>query len=114
MEEVEEAAVGQVVAPELFDGRAFQEVEVSSRPEEFYYIGGRINHPGQKTFQAGITLLQAVLAAGGTPRQESRVEISRDGGDGRLVTTRHDLKQIKSGTVGDPKLQPGDRIEVVK
>ena len=89
-------------------------ITVSSRPEEFYYIGGRINHPGQKTFQPGITLLQAILAAGGTPRQESRVEISRDGGDGRLVTTRYDLKQIKSGTVGDPKLQPGDRIEVGK
>ena len=89
-------------------------ITVSSRPEEFYYVGGRVNHPGQKTFQPGITLLQAILAAGGTPRQESRVEISRDGGDGRLVTTRYDLKQIKSGIVGDPKLQPGDRIEVAK
>lgn len=89
-------------------------ITVSSRPEEFYYIGGRINYPGQKTYQPGITLLQAILAAGGTPRQENRAEISRDGGDGRLVTTRYDLKQIKSGTVGDPKLQPGDRIEVAK
>ena len=89
-------------------------ITVTSRPEEFYYVGGRINHPGQKTFQPGITLLQAILAAGGTPRQESRVEISRDGGDGRLVTTLYNLKEIKSGTVGDPKLQPGDRIEVVK
>jgi protein involved in polysaccharide export with SLBB domain len=87
-------------------------ITVSSRPQEYYYIGGRINSPGQKTFQPGITLLQAILAAGGTARQDNRVELSREGADGHLVTTRYKLKQIKSGAVQDPKLQAGDRIEV--
>jgi protein involved in polysaccharide export with SLBB domain len=89
-------------------------ITVSSKPQEFYYIGGRINHSGQKTFHTGITLLQAILAAGGTTRHENRVEISREGTDGRLVTIRYRLKEIKAGTVEDPKLQPGDRIEVSK
>ena len=89
-------------------------ITVTSRPQEFYYIGGRINYPGQKSFQPGITLLQAILAAGGTSRQENRVEISREGADGRLVTIRYSTKQIKSGAVEDPKLQPGDRIEVAR
>src|SRR5215217_2040872 len=44
--------------------------------------------------------------------QENRVEISREGAEGRLVTIRYSIKQIKSGAVEDPKLQPGDRIEV--
>ena len=87
-------------------------ITISSRPQEFYYIGGRINYPGQKSFQSGITLLQAILAAGGTTRQESKVEISRDGVDGKLVTLKFNIKQIKSGAVQDPKLQAGDRIEV--
>jgi polysaccharide export outer membrane protein len=87
-------------------------ITVSHKPQEFYYIGGRINYPGQKPFQPGITLLQAILAAGGTARQENRVEISRAGADGRLATIRYRLKEIKAGTVEDPKLQPGDRIEV--
>ena len=87
-------------------------ITVTARPEEFYYIGGRINHPGQKPFTQGITLLQALLAAGGTPRQANLVEISREGSEGKLVTNRFSLKGIKSGNVGDPKLQPGDRIEV--
>lgn len=87
-------------------------ITVTSRPQEFYYIGGRINYPGQKSFQPGITLLQAILASGGTSRQENRVEISREGADGRLVTIRYNIKQIKSGAVEDPKLKPGDRIEV--
>lgn len=87
-------------------------ITVTSRPEEFYFVGGRINHPGQKPFTPGITLLQAILAAGGTPRQANLVEISRERSEGRLVTMRYNLKEIKSGSLEDPKLQPGDRIEV--
>ena len=87
-------------------------ITVSSRPQEFYYIAGRVTHHGQKTFQPGITLLQAILAAGGTMKPDSKVEISREGADGKLVTIRYHIKQIKSGAVQDPKLQAGDRIEV--
>jgi protein involved in polysaccharide export with SLBB domain len=87
-------------------------ITVTSRPEEFYFVGGRINLPGQKPFVQGITLLQAILAAGGAPRQANLVEISREGSDGRLVTMRYSLKVIKSGNVEDPRLQAGDRIEV--
>lgn len=87
-------------------------ITVTSRPEEFYFVGGRINLPGQKPFVQGITLLQAILAAGGTPRQSNLVEISREGSDGRLVTMRYNLKEIKSGNVEDPRLLAGDRIEV--
>jgi protein involved in polysaccharide export with SLBB domain len=89
-------------------------ITVSSRPQEFYYIGGRVNFPGQKQFQSGITLLQAILAAGGTTRHESNVEISREGAGGRLVTISYNPKQIKSGAVQDPKLAAGDRIEVAR
>jgi protein involved in polysaccharide export with SLBB domain len=87
-------------------------ITVTSRPQEFYYIGGRINFPGQKSFQPGITLLQAILAAGGASKQVNRVELSREGAGGKLVTTRYSIKQIKSGAVEDPKLQPGDRIDI--
>ena len=89
-------------------------ITISGRPQEFYYIGGRINYPGQKPFQSGITLLQAILAAGGPTRQESKVEISREGSDGKLVTIRYNIKQIKAGEVEDPRLQAGDRIEVAR
>lgn len=89
-------------------------ITISSKPQEFYYIGGRVNYPGQKTFQPGITLLQAILAAGGTTRQENRIEISRAGADGRLSTVFYRLREIKAGTIEDPKLQPGDRIEISK
>jgi protein involved in polysaccharide export with SLBB domain len=87
-------------------------ITVTSKPQEFYYIGGRVSYPGQKVFQPGVTLLQALLASGGTAKADSKVELSREGSGGRLSTTQYTIKQIKSGAVADPKLQAGDRIEV--
>jgi protein involved in polysaccharide export with SLBB domain len=90
-------------------------INVTARPQEFYYIAGRINYPGQKVFQPGITLLQAILAAGGmTHENVNAIELSRERADGRLATTKFNLKEIKAGKVQDPRLQPGDRIEVVR
>ena len=85
---------------------------VTSKPQEFYYIGGHVSYPGQKVFQPGVTWLQALLASGGTARSDNKIELSREGSGGRLVTFQFTIKQIKSGAVADPKLQAGDRIEV--
>jgi polysaccharide export outer membrane protein len=94
--------------------RAGDVINITARPQEFYYIAGRVNFPGQKTFQPGITLLQAILAAGGTARQnDNSIELSREGSNGLLTTTKFNLKEIKSGKVQDPRLRPGDRIQVV-
>jgi protein involved in polysaccharide export with SLBB domain len=82
-------------------------------PPQFFYIGGQVNSPGQKDFHNGLTLTQAVLASGGTTRfAGSKVKVSRQGADGRLVTTEYSLKQIEGGKIPDPVLQPGDRLEV--
>jgi protein involved in polysaccharide export with SLBB domain len=83
------------------------------QPPQFFYIGGQVNSPGQKDFHAGMTLTQAVLASGGTTRfAGGKVKVSRQGEDGRLVKTEYSLKQIESGKIPDPELQPGDRLDV--
>ena len=87
-------------------------LNLTVRPQEFYYIAGSISYPGQKAFQPGITLVQAILAAGGLARNNV-VELSREGPDGRLATTKIKVKEIKAGKIQDPRLQPGDRIEVL-
>lgn len=88
-------------------------ITVAVRPPQFYYLGGKVLTPGQKPFQPGITLVQAILAAGGLERASGdAIEISREGADGRLATTRYKLKEIRAGRVPDPRLQPGDRIQV--
>ncbi|MGB7924008.1 MAG: polysaccharide biosynthesis/export family protein [Pyrinomonadaceae bacterium] len=82
---------------------------------QFYFVGGYINLPGQKDFHKGLTLMQAVLASGGTSRfAGSEVKVMRQGEDGKLITTRYNLKRIEEGKIPDPVLQPGDRLEVTR
>lgn len=88
-------------------------VTLVARPPEFFYTGGEINSPGQKDFHPGMTLTQAVLASGGAARPDSmRVKVSRQGADGRLISTEYNLREIEEGKIPDPALQPGDRVEV--
>ncbi|MBA2341640.1 MAG: tetratricopeptide repeat protein [Pyrinomonadaceae bacterium] len=90
-------------------------INVTAQTPQFYYIGGDIDVPGQKEFHAGITLTQAVLAAGGYLRAgKTVVEIARQGADGRLNALKYKLVDIMSGKIPDPRLQGGDRIEVYR
>jgi len=59
-------------------------------------------------------LTQAILASGGVKTSAgSRVRISRQRADGRLINEDYDLRKIQSGKIPDPALQKGDRIEVL-
>jgi tetratricopeptide (TPR) repeat protein/protein involved in polysaccharide export with SLBB domain len=90
-------------------------IDVQVLPKQFYYVAGAVRQPGQKEFHLGLTLTQAVLAAGGVvPRDASVVTVTRQGGDGRLATTRYSLREIEAGRTPDPAVQPGDRLEVQK
>lgn len=90
-------------------------IKLTAALPQFYFVGGAVSDPGQKSFHTGLTLTQAILAAGGTTRfAASEVKVSRQGADGRLVMTKYNLKKIEEGKVPDPTLQPGDRIEVTR
>lgn len=83
-------------------------------PTEFFFVGEGLNSPGQKPYHSGLTLTQAILASGGIRMSAgSRIRISRQRADGRLVNEDFDLRKIQSGKIPDPDLQKGDRIEVV-
>jgi protein involved in polysaccharide export with SLBB domain len=88
-------------------------IDVRPLPKQFYYVAGAVRQPGQKEFHLGLTLTQALLAAGGVvPPSANAVTVTRQGGDGRLSTTRYSLRDIEAGRVPDPAMQPGDRLEV--
>jgi protein involved in polysaccharide export with SLBB domain len=88
-------------------------IKLAPVPPQFFFVGGAVGDPGQKSFHTGLTLTQAILAAGGVTRfAGSDIKVSRTGADGRLVTTKYNLKKIEDGKIPDPVLQPGDRIEV--
>ena len=80
---------------------------------QFFFIIGAVNAAGQKDFHSGLTLTQAVFAAGGlTKNAGNRVVVMRQNNEGLLVTIEYNLKQIRDGKIPDPVLQAGDRIEV--
>ena len=79
---------------------------------EFVYIGGEVKSPGEKTFRRGLTLTQAIIAAGGVTDKAKEARLGRDDGNGFLTVTRYKLKDIESGKVADPVVKPGDRITI--
>lgn len=88
-------------------------ITVQQRAKQYFYIAGEVREPGQKEFHPGLTLTQAVLAAGGVATATTTsITIARQGGDGRLATAKYDLKEISAGRAPDPVVRPGDRIEV--
>jgi polysaccharide export outer membrane protein len=79
---------------------------------QFVYVSGEVKSPGEKTFRRGLTLTQAIIAAGGVTPQAKEARLGRDNGEGFLVVTRYKLKDIESGKVQDPVVKPGDRITI--
>jgi protein involved in polysaccharide export with SLBB domain len=89
-------------------------ITLHANTTQFLYIGGEVKSPGEKTFRRGLTLTQAIIAAGGTTEKAKEARLGRDDGRGFLNVTRFKLKEIESGKVPDPPVQPGDRIMIVK
>jgi polysaccharide biosynthesis/export protein len=87
-------------------------ITLQASETQFVYIGGEVKAPGEKTFRRGLTLTQAIIAAGGVTPKAKEARLGRDNGEGFLVVTRYKLKDIESGKVQDPVVRPGDRITI--
>jgi tetratricopeptide (TPR) repeat protein/protein involved in polysaccharide export with SLBB domain len=118
-------ATGQTAAFDLSDARAMNVlvrpgdvITVQPRTKQYFYIAGAVPAPGQKEFHVGLTLTQAILAAGGVAQPTSgppaSATVARQGPDGKLVATRYNLRDIGAGRTPDPSVEPGDRIEVFR
>jgi len=92
--------------------RAGDVITLHPNVTQFVYIGGEIKLPGEKTYRRGLTLTQAIIAAGGVTPKAKEASLGRDDGKGFLVVTRYKLKEIESGKVQDPVVKPGDRITI--
>jgi protein involved in polysaccharide export with SLBB domain len=89
-------------------------VTLHANATQFVYIGGEVKSPGEKTYRRGLTLTQAMIAAGGVVGKPKEARLGRDDGRGFLIVTKFKLKDIESGKVPDPLMRPGDRITVVE
>ena len=81
-----------------------------TRVEPEYFITGAINKKGGFPYKDGITLWQAIVAAGDINEfSGGKVKLVRGG-----VTEVHDLNRIKKSKAKDPLLRPGDMVEVLE
>jgi len=80
---------------------------------QFFYLDGEVKSPGEKTLRRGLTLTQAIITAGGLTKNAKEARLARDNGKGFLVVSRYKLKDINSGKVLDPVIQPGDRVTII-
>jgi protein involved in polysaccharide export with SLBB domain len=115
-------ATGRTTAADLADAAAMKMlvrpgdvITLRALPRRFVYVAGAVREPGQREFHTGMTMTQAVLAAGGPLSSGgANVAVTRQGDDGRLSTTRYSLAEVRAGRVPDPALLPGDRVEVLR
>jgi len=85
----------------------------SATSKKFVYVGGDVAATGEREFREGLTLTQALLAAGGIARSEkASAKIARRKASGFLVTNNYNVRAIEEGKAPDPVLEAGDRIEV--
>jgi len=87
-------------------------ITLQPNPAQFFYVGGGVRSPGEKSFRPGLTLTQAIIAAGGLTKNAKEARLARDNGKGFLVVNRYKLKDIDLGKVADPVIRPGDRITI--
>jgi protein involved in polysaccharide export with SLBB domain len=88
-------------------------VSVGAAARQFFYVGGEVKAPGEFSFHKGLSLTQAIFAAGGATYRGERIQLSRGAGDGLLTLNKFKLKDINNGKVPDPLIEPGDRITVL-
>jgi polysaccharide export outer membrane protein len=88
-------------------------VSVGAAAKQFFYVGGEVKAPGEFSFHKGLSLTQAIFAAGGVTVRGEKVQLSRGAGDGLLTLSKFKLKDINNGKVPDPLIEPGDRITVL-
>jgi len=75
----------------------------------FVNVGGAVRAPARVPFTEDMTLLAAISAAGGFNdfADQKRVRLLR-GSEAKI----YDVRQVRKDPGLDPKLQPGDKIEV--
>jgi tetratricopeptide (TPR) repeat protein len=89
-------------------------VTIQAKTTQFVFVGGEVKLPGEREYRRGLTLTQAIIAAGGAKPKGKLAEIERKDGQGAAVKTRFDLREIESGKAADPVVRPGDRIMVLR
>ncbi len=80
----------------------------------FVWVEGAVKTPGKISYQPGLTVLSAVIAAGDLTDYASpnKAVITRKNPDGSASRIKVKIKNIRKGKKPDVPLQPGDRLTI--
>ncbi len=87
-------------------------IEFVTAAQEKYFVTGKGVSTGEKTITRGLTLMQAVVAAGSGGKEPKKAVIRRRNANGILSNLEFDLRSVKSGRIADPTIVAGDIIDV--
>lgn len=80
----------------------------------FVWVEGAVKSPGKINYQKGLTVLAAIIQAGGFTdfAAPNRTTIHRVDANGKTATIKVKLGNVRKGKIEDVPLEPGDRITV--
>jgi polysaccharide export outer membrane protein len=100
----------QVIRELYVSKKIYTSVDISvSVTERYVYVGGEVEKPGRIIWTPDLTASKAVEAAGGFTlyAKEDRVGIVRN-----QILYQLDIKLARTNPSQDPRLEPGDSIQV--
>ena len=107
---VSTAGLSQRIRETYIARKIYTTVDVSvTVTERYVYVGGEVAHPGRIIWSPDLTVAKAVQAAGGFTlyARESAVNLTRDK-DAYIL----DVKLAQRNPAEDPRLMPGDSLQV--
>ena len=106
------ASLSQKIRETYVSKKIYTNVDVSvSVTERFVYVGGEVVRPGRIIWTPDLTVTKAIQAAGGPTlyAKETRINLVRD-----RVAYPIDATLAQKSPMEDPRLMPGDSIQVPK
>jgi len=106
------AGLSQKIREAYVSKKIYTTVDVSvSVTERYVYVGGEVARPGRIIWTPDLTVTKAVQAAGGFTlyAKEARISLVRD-----RAAYDIDANLAQKSPMEDPRLMPGDSIQVPK
>jgi polysaccharide biosynthesis/export protein VpsN len=100
----------QTIRDAYVDKKIYTSVDISvTVTERYVYVGGEVEKPGRIIWTPDLTAAKAVQAAGGFTlyAKEDKVSVVRN-----QVLYEVDIKLAQKDPSQDPKLEPGDSIQI--
>ena len=104
------AELSQAIRETYIAKKIYTTVDVSvSVTERYVYVGGEVQRPGRIVWTPDLTAAKAIQAAGGFSlyAKETAVSLVRDN-----TAYTVDMKAAQRNPAGDPKLVPGDSLQI--